>query len=198
MSGAGPPGGTALFAYGSLVSPDSAATTLGRPVPAPTAARLHGWRRRWSQWRDNHAVEKTFARRDDGAVPRIVLGLNIERCEGAPPPNGALLAVTDAELERLDVRELRYDRVEVTRDVRPRAGFEQVFAYTAKPDHHAAEPPAGAVVVEAYVRRVLSAFERLGPEQAGLYLDTTEPPRAEPIEAVLVRDRIPPGNPREW
>ena len=67
----------ALFAYGSLVSPASAARTLGRPVEAPAPARLPGWRRRWSLARDNLRSEKTFARAD-GSAPPYFLGLNIE------------------------------------------------------------------------------------------------------------------------
>jgi hypothetical protein len=31
-----------------------------------------------------------------------------------------------------------------------------------------------------------------------LYRETTESFRADVIEAVLVHDRIPPGNPRDW
>jgi len=188
----------ALFGYGSLVSPESAAVTLARPVPPPVPATLSGWRRRWSQCRDNLAVEKTFARSDGGVVPRHVLGLNIEPSEGAASLNGALLEVTEAELVRLDGRELRYDRVEVTGRVSPDDGFERVFAYTAKRPNHAPEPPPGAVVLAAYVRRVEAAFAELGPDQVRLYRETTESFRAEMIEAVLVRDEIPPGNPREW
>ena len=94
--------------------------------------------------------------------------------------------------------ELRYDRVEVTGQVDPDGGFERVFAYTGKPGHHSPEPPPGAVVIAAYVRRVEAAFAELGTEQARRYAETTAPPPAEVIEAVLVRDEIPPGNPREW
>jgi hypothetical protein len=198
MSSAATGSRVALFGYGSLVSPESAAVTLGRPVPAPVPAQLTGWRRRWSQCRDNLVVEKTFARRDDGTTPRHILGLNIEPSEDTAPLNGALLEVTEEELYRLDGRELRYDRVEVTDHVDPRRGFERVFAYAAKRPNHVAEPPPGAVVLAAYVRRVEAAFAELGPDQARLYHETTEPPGAEVIEAVLVRDRIRDGNPREW
>ena len=40
-----------LFGYGSLVLPESAAMTLGRPVGELRPARLHDWRRRFSQRR---------------------------------------------------------------------------------------------------------------------------------------------------
>jgi hypothetical protein len=185
----------ALFAYGSLVSADSASATLERPVPAPVPARLPGWRRRWSQVRDNLTVEKTFARRDNGEVPRHVLGLTIEPSgEERRAPNGALLELSEEELLRLDVRELRYDRLEVG----PIAGFDRVFAYRAKPAQRAPQPPPGAVVIAAYVARVEAAFAALGDDQLRLYRETTGPPPVEVIDAVLVRDRIPPGNPRHW
>jgi hypothetical protein len=104
----------AVFAYASLVSPESAAATLGRRVEASAPLRLHGWRRRWSTFRDNLASEKTFAHAGDGSLPRWCLGLNIEPASGEPGPNGVLLYVASDELERLDLREMRYGRVEVT------------------------------------------------------------------------------------
>jgi Gamma-glutamyl cyclotransferase, AIG2-like len=185
----------ALFAYGSLVSPESASATLGRVPSRRAPARLPGWRRRWSQARDNVAVEKTFARRSDGAVPRHVLGLNLEPSNvDAVGPNGVLLELSEDELRRLDVREMRYDRIEVDAV----EGFDRVFTYTAKRANRASEPPEGAVVIEAYVQRVERAFAALGDDQLRLYRETTDPPPVEVIDAVLVRDRIPPGNPREW
>lgn len=184
----------ALFAYGSLVSRRSAAATLGRPVGAPIPARLRGWRRRWSQVRDNLAVEKRFARRD-GSRPRHILGLNIEPSdERAEVPNGGLVEVTEAELRRLDLREIRYDRVEIA----PSHGFDRVFAYRAKPAHRATGVPPDAVVIAAYAAQVESAFAELGDGELELYRGSTGPPPVEVIDAVLVRDRIPEGNPRNW
>jgi hypothetical protein len=188
----------ALFAYGSLVSSGSAAMTLGRPVLDVVPARLPGWRRRWSQGRDNLSCEKTFARCSDGSLPHRVLGLNIEPADdGVESPNGALLELSEDELLRLDARELRYDRFEVE-GVAGHWPFDRVFAYRAKQIHYYPEPPEDAVVLATYVRRVESAFTALGEEQLRLYLETTGPPPVEVIEPVLVRDRIPPGNPREW
>jgi hypothetical protein len=190
--------GLAVFAYASLVDPASARQTLGHEVePAP--ARLPGWRRRWSVARDNRAAEKTFALVEDGSLPRFCLGLNIERVDGAPAPNGALIGVSAADLVRLDRRELRYDRVDVTEalDERP-PGVERVFAYTSKPERFAAEPPQGAVILAPYVRTVEAAFARLGVDQLDAYRRTTEAPPVAVVEGVLIADRIPPGNPRKW
>ena len=196
--------GIAVFAYGSLVDPASAARTLGRkPTEAwgedeAFPATLTGWQRRWSQARDNRRCEKTFALERDGSIPDHVLGLNIERT-GNPRDtvNGLLIAVTPAELERLDVRELRYDRVEVAEEIIP-ARFDSVITYEAKPEHLILEPPPGSVVLRSYADAVEAAFAALGPEQRAEYVRTTASPGAEIVRAELVEDRIPEGNPRDW
>lgn len=199
----------AVFGYVSLVDPRSAARTLGREVREVAPARLGDWRRRWSEARDNHRCEKTFALEDGGELPDWVLGLNVEPAPGTPPgagPNGALIEVTERELEYLDLREMRYERVNVTAQVSvdggaPGAGegrFDLVVAYTALPEHFAPEPPPGAVILATYARTVEAAFATLGPGHLDAYRETTGPPPVEPVEARLVRDEIPPGNPRQW
>src|SRR5436190_19477520 len=144
----------AVFAYGSLVSPPSFARTLGREPVELIPARLLGWRRTWSIRRDNLASEKVFARAESGELLRWVIGLNLEpdgQGDG-PGPNGALIEVTEAELERLDLREMRYDRVEVTEAATADHRFERIVAYTAKPEHFSAEIPAQAAAMAPYLR----------------------------------------------
>jgi hypothetical protein len=189
----------AIFAYGSLASLASAERTLGRSVHHLGIARLSGWRRRWSQVRDNLRSEKTFVRGDDGTAPPFCLGLNIERVSG-PGPNGVLFEVSEAELERLALREIRYDPVEVSGQLAGHAtrGLDRVITFTAKPENHADVPPAGAVILASYARAVEAAFRALGREQLELFRKTTGPRPVEVMEGVLVRDRIPPGNPRGW
>ena len=190
----------AVFAYASLVSPQSAAQTLGRPVEAGIPARLRGHRRGWTVARDNLASEKRFAR-TDGSLPAFCLGLNLEPDPDARDPNGLLLEVSEAELERLDLRELRYRRTDVSACVRTStetSPFDAVFAYTARPEHHYPDPPADAIVIASYPRAVEAAFAALGPGELELYRETTAPPPVDTVDAVLVEDRIPPGNPRQW
>lgn len=191
---------TALFAYGSLVDRASAEYTLGRPLGEIRPARLGGWRRRFSQARDNRAAEKTFAT-PGGELPERILGLNLE--PGAAPeeaPNGVLIEVTEADLIALDRRELRYDRIEVSAAVTAGGtGFAaNVFSYVAKAEHLAVETPSGAVILDAYARTVEAAFEGLSAADGELYRETTLPYPAPIVEGVLVADRIPPGNPRDW
>jgi hypothetical protein len=166
----------------------------------PIPARLGGWQRRWSQVRDNLRAEKTFAIEPGGAVPPWILGLNLEPAPGTPQaegPNGVLIEVTAAELTALDRRELRYDRLEV--DLSGYGDrFDKVFAYTAKAAHFAPNPPPGAAIVAAYARTVEQAFAAIGSPELETYLATTGPPPVDLIDAVLIRDRIPPGNPRDW
>ena len=190
----------AVFGYGSLVSRASVAETLGHDAAPPVAARLAGWRRRWSLVRDNARAEKGFEPIAGEAFDHC-LGLNLEPAPDADEdewPNGALIELTEAELDRLDLRELRYDRVEVTGDVRTDADFDTVFTYTAKPENFAARPPPRSVVLASYLRACEAAFEELGPNEVVTFALTTGPTPVPVIEARLVRDEIPEGNPRAW
>lgn len=195
---------TAVFGYGSLVDPRSAAMTLGRPVGRVWPVTMSGWRRRFSTARDNRRSEKTFARAADGWMPQTILALNLERDrEGSAQVNGALIEVDLAELDRLDLRELRYDRIDVSDQVRAVSSLgqeqrAQIFAYVAKVDHLAVRPPPRSVVLASYVAAVESAFEVLGPGQLQTYRQTTGPPPVEVMDARLVRGEIPEGNPRAW
>jgi hypothetical protein len=191
----------ALFAYGSLVSPASAALTLGRPVEIAALARLPGWRRRWSVCRDNRRTEKTFAPPGGGEPFPWCLGLNLEREGEGEGANGALIEVSAAELDRIDLRELRYDRTEITSELAPAAvasKFDAVYAWLAKPHHHFPAPPAGAVIIATYWTALERAFTELGDGQLALFHATTDAPPVELVKAELVADRIPAGNPREW
>lgn len=188
----------AVFGYGSLVSHESASETIGRPVRALRPARLRGWRRRWSQARDNHRAEKTFAL-EDGSLPDYVMGLNLEPGEHeAGPVNGALIELTREELDRLDVREVRYDRVEVTELIEAEGPLpDRVISYTAKEENFAPEPAPRTVILDTYASAVEAAFEALGAGELDHYLACT-PCEIERVTATLVRDRIPAGNPRAW
>lgn len=189
----------AVFGYASLVSAGSASATLGRPVAIEALARLEGWARRWSLARDNLTSEKSFAR-PDGTLPRYCLGLNLEPSPGAEGPNGALIELDRSELERLDLREIRYHRVDVTEAVAARAdgAFDRIFTYTARAEHHHPRPPPDSIVIATYPATIEAAFAALGADQLAIYRATTAAPPVEVSEAKLVRDQIPAGNPRAW
>lgn len=195
--------GLAIFGYGSLVSPASAELTLGRPV-RPRPARLANWRRGWTIGRLNLTAEKTFAPVGDADPFDWCLGLNVEPEPELNPelwPNGVLIDVTVEELERLDLRELRYERVEVTDSVRVEGGLigaAAVFTFRSQPDYRISEPPLRAAIIAAYLRTVERAFSELGSGALDEFRRTTGVPPVPVVEAELVRDEIPEGNPREW
>ena len=189
---------TAVFGYASLVDPHSAGATLERPVRGAPAT-LPGWRRRWSLLRDNLRAEKTFAIDPGGEVPPYVLGLNLERVpNSAPGANGVLIEVSETELERLDLREMRYDRLDVTEQIAAEHGFTTIVTYVAKRDHFCPTPPEGSVILSHYADAVRAGFAALGEAELEAYLETTEPHPVRVVEGILIRDEIPPGNPRRW
>ena len=186
-----------LFGYGSLVLRESASMTLGRLIGELRPARLHDWRRRFSQRRDNLTCEKTFEC-EGGWRPEWILGLNVEEGEAeAGPVNGVVIELTEAELYRLDIREIRYDRVEVTGSVRGEDLPDRIVTYKAKAFHFAPEPPEDSVILATYAAAVEEGFEALGSGELEHYLATTPYP-VERVEATLAIDKIPDGNPREW
>jgi cation transport regulator ChaC len=187
-----------VFGYGSLVLPESIEMTLGRPVGMSPPVRLHGWRRRFSQARDNLTCEKTFEL-DGGHRPEWVLGLNVERGgDEAGPVNGVVIEIADLELDRLDIREIRYDRVDVTEQVEGDGLPDKIITYTAKSHHFAPDPPDDSVILATYANAIEQAFETLGPGELDDYRRTTGPYPVERVDAKLVIDRIPDGNPRAW
>jgi hypothetical protein len=186
-----------LFGYASLVLRESASMTLGRLIGELRPARLHDWRRRFSQRRDNLTCEKTFEC-EDGWRPEWILGLNVEEGEAeAGPVNGVVIELTEAELYRLDIREIRYDRVELTGSVQGEDLPDRIVTYKAKAFHFAPEPPEDSVILATYAAAVEEGFEALGSGELEHYLATTPYP-VERVEATLVIDKIPDGNPREW
>ena len=74
----------------------------------------------------------------------------------------------------------------------------RVVTYVARPANFAPTPPVGAVIIAEYLRAVEGAFAELGDRQLDLFRETTGSPPVEVIEAVLIHDEIPPGNPRAW
>jgi cation transport regulator ChaC len=109
-------GSTWVFGYGSLVSPASTASTIGRPVEPDgvVVAELSGYGRRWNygslhlrgRW------EHAGATVEGGVV--VALGLVESPAESC---NGVVIAVTDDELARLDHRERDYARTDVTASI---------------------------------------------------------------------------------
>ena len=69
----------------------------------------------------------------------------------------------------------------------------------ARPSTTTPRRRADAIIVATYPATVEAAFAALGPGELDLYpRDHRRRSPVEITEATLVRDRIPPGNPRAW
>lgn len=189
-----------LFGYGSLVNRESAEQTLGRPVGELVAATLRGWRRRWSLLRDNAYCEKTFAHAD-GSVPDWLLTLNVEP-EARPDErvNGVLIAIDETDLPALDVREVRYRRVEVSGSIEASGltSEQPVVTYTATAHHTAVTPPADALILDTYLAAVENGFRQLGAGELEEFHATTGEPPVPVTSCELVRSDAPPTSPATW
>lgn len=173
-------GDTWVFGYGSLVSPASMATTIGRTVAADdmAVAHLDGYGRRWNygslhlrgDW-DHDGVAVT-----QGLV--VSLGLVVADTEAC---NGVIVRVTGDELAHLDWRERDYERADVTDLIRldedRRAG--PVMTYVPRPSaierYEAARDQRRAGIRQSYWDLVSAAFGDLGRDHLDRYAATPAP-----------------------
>ena len=177
-----------VFGYGSLVSPESMARTIGRVV-APhegwLAAHLDGFGRRWNygsmhQRGDWHGPDGFV---ESGVV--VCLGLEPaadERC------NGVVIRVTEDELAALDWRERDYDRTDVTDAVAPEEGVVagRVVTYVPRPSaierYERARDHGRAAIRRGYHELVDRAFHALGAHHRHEYANGTPRPDVPIVE----------------
>jgi cation transport regulator ChaC len=168
-----------VFGYGSLVSPTSLASTIGRRTGASDVciATLSGYGRRWNygslhlrgDWRHGDAFV------ENGLV--VSLGLTAEddaRC------NGVVVRVTSDELAMLDWRERDYQRTDVTDRIAadgPLTG--PVVTYVPRPSaierYQEARDARRAAIRRSYWELVADAFAALGSDHAAAYATTPAP-----------------------
>jgi len=190
-------GDTWIFGYGSLVSPASMATTIGRTVAAEDVAIAHldGYGRRWNygsmhlrgDWHHD-GVDVT-----EGLV--VSLGLvaaDTETC------NGVIVCVTADELAQLDWRERDYQRTDVTELIRlddvqrdhrhVLQRVERVMTYVPRPSaierYEAARDRGQAGIRLSYRDLVSAAFGDLGGDHLARY-DATPPPDVPAVDMTL-------------
>ena len=115
-----------VFAYGSLLDPQSLQRTLSRVRLADlVCARLRGYRRTFDVAFPNDGSQPDKAYIDDcGVRPQFVLFANVvaqssgeEAVAQADDVNGALIPVTESDLHRLTDRERRYELIDVTESI---------------------------------------------------------------------------------
>lgn len=161
---------TYVFGYGSLVSPASAARSLGREltIDGLPSALLTGHRRDWGI-----GVPVEF---DDG-FRTVATFLDVQPREGSAV-RGALLRVTDDELRILAAREAQYDAVDVTASIETDAPLDlPVVAFSGRAEHRAA---GDRVLPRRYLDLVTGAVADRGRAFADEFWATTADP-ADPI-----------------
>lgn len=164
-----------VFGYGSLINLESAEKTLGRAVrdeevrivDADDFARL--WRL---------VVQVTVTGYRDNPVNAVFLDIVDQVGEKC---NGILIEVSKDELERLDVREKYYDRIDITENVRPRVSDGKVFVYQGNPKFFAENFPNPRILAQ-YKDIVRKGTLHWGKDFARNFEQTTRPHRFETIE----------------
>ncbi len=183
---------TWIFGYGSLVSPASMATTIGRDVAAGdvAVAELRGYGRRWNygslhmrgDWHHD-GVSVT-----QGTV--VALGLVVADSETC---NGVIVRVTADEVAQLDWRERDYDRTDVTERIRVDDGTHagqagRVMTYVPRASaierYEEARDRRQAGIRRSYRDLVIAAFGGLGPDHLARY-ETTPAPDVPVVDMTL-------------
>jgi cation transport regulator ChaC len=183
---------TWIFGYGSLVSPESLATTIGRTVTPGTGmhvAELSGFGRRWNY---GSKVLRGDWTNDDGTevVGGLVVSLGVVRAS-EESINGVIFAVDEIELTDLDWRERAYDRIDVSDQITLLGDSaevrieEPVVMYFPRPSSVARyeqhRDTGTAAIRESYWHVVDEAFAHLGADHQEWY-------RRTPLPDVPVRD----------
>lgn len=175
-----------VFGYASLVALEDAGALPGR---------LRGYRRCWgvamNNWEGGEDA-KHWLDRATGERPRIrVAYLDLREQEGSSV-NGLALPVDADRLAELDVREINYERVEVTDAFEPTPAAEhsaatgpatdrpmRVFVYvglpTARERYRQGVAEDNVFVAGDYASSVRRAFEGLGQDAVPEFERTTDP-----------------------
>ncbi len=176
---------TWVFGYGSLVSPTSMATTIGRAVePADTAAaHLDGFGRRWNYG----SLHLRGDWHHDGrrVVGGLVVSLGLSPADDETC-NGVIVRVEPDELARLDWRERDYERTDVTERIRLDGGDTplgahggRVVTYVPRPSaierYLTARDAGTAGIRRSYWDLVGAAFTDLGGDHHDRYARTPAP-----------------------
>ncbi len=174
-----------IFAYGSLVDPESAASSL--KLEDWTAddfpiAHLRGYRRTWNVAMDNEVDlpnYKYYVETDGNRPSAFVAFLNIvEDDEASTSVNGCLMRINERQKKDLMQRERNYELREVSDRIGPRPGKGKVFAFVGLDEAIArferAKPEKPVVVSSSYVESVEKAFRRRGRAAHTQYCASTE------------------------
>lgn len=177
---------TWIFAYGSLVSPASLASTIGRTITHGSGmhvVELSGYGRRWNY---GSQVLRGDWDNDDGTRVTGGLVVSLGVVEAADESiNGVIFEVDETELADLDWRERAYDRVDVTDRISlvgdngadrvdaPVAIYSPRASAVDRYEQHRDE--GTAAIRRSYWHLVDEAFSSLGDDHVEWYRRTPAP-----------------------
>jgi cation transport regulator ChaC len=170
---------TWLFGYGSLVSPTSLASTIGRdPGDGTHIAHVDGFGRRWNY--GSKVLRGDWVHEGRAVESGLVVSLGVVAAENEAC-NGVVFDVDEDELAALDWRERDYERVDITDvtqvDVDRFDGRVQV--YVPRPSsierYELARDEGRAAIRQSYWTLVEDAFAALGGHHPEWYARTPAP-----------------------
>ncbi len=168
---------TWVFGYGSLVNRTSLATTLGYVATVGSdvfVARLHGYRRTWNATMHNLHDDLDDKYYVDAAGQRPDVGVTALGITAMPDEviGGVVFRVSPAQIARFDLRERRYDRIDVTPRVQsdaPMGTDDAVVVYAPSAaalrtySQHLAR--GTAVSARSYVQTIADGFSEMDPAE---------------------------------
>lgn len=139
-----------LFGYGSLINPKSIQRTLGREIKVEylIEAMIYNYVRKWQ------VVDWVIIEEYNMEKPIPAIFLDMVRQSGAMT-NGILIPIFENELDKMDKRERKYDRVNVSNLIEPRIS-EYIFTYIGKKEH--TTPPKESCVLLEYEKIIEEGF----------------------------------------
>lgn len=179
-----------IFAYGSLLSTRSAASTLpglqpGHCVPASVVGHVRTFDVAFPN--DASQSDKRYFH-EDGSRPEHVLFANLRPCSGTATVNGILLPVDSDDLDALRNRERRYDLAEVGAHVRPYQNWRmrqvRVFTFVGRSGFTHPASVARGVVPSSYLGTIMEGVGEWDSRCPGFGADfaaSTQHPAAERV-----------------
>lgn len=118
--------GIYIFGYGSLINPFSASMTLGRSLSKNDiiCIEIKNHIRIWD------IVVNVLLNQSNILIPMNALFLDIRESVGKIT-NGVLIKVKKKDLEKMDIREKQYERIDVTKNIFPPLSNDDII-YTYK------------------------------------------------------------------
>ncbi|HCM75591.1 MAG TPA: hypothetical protein DIS90_04375 [Cytophagales bacterium] len=180
-------GKVGMIGYGSLISFNETEATLGRKYEDSVyLVHLEGYQREWSyvgsnkdslQPKEFFDYDGFYIKNTDTLSFEKIIFLNIAAKEGGSV-NAVLYFISENELAQFDERELGYERIDVSNNLREYSIKNgKVYAYKALPDNtYVAERDQNVSKIDkSYVDLVINACDSIGADFRKEYDASTLP-----------------------